>query len=438
MICPICRTEPSAWKDISEFRLKKVDPKGKKIEFVMCETCGFVTYLGRYQTEAEIKAYYKKEYRPAPQAQNLFTGERKLQYHAHFLAPLFEEWKKAEIDAPVIGEIGSAHGMLLNWIKHCIPYAEIHGTELTETYRRVAFHEYGIKLQDELPKDKKYDLLVSYHVLEHQLDPDLRLQEYASMLKDNGLFYLSCPIWFRDANNNSTFDIEYYWAPDHINSWSEEHLEWIIAKAGLEVVHKDTAIYGNTYLLKKVSTNVQQPVWDINKNLKIVKDLFDTWIALQENDTARAIATYPNCISAWIHHYELNKGNFHKDLKALNKFLDDAVAACPHSADALTFKGDVLSRYDRYEEAHNAFNLALKKKPNNPTILMGVANCYRKRAMKEKDPVKRELMLRDAINIGRMIMSISTESMGQSLSWVYHDCALLPVLDWSFHRFVPR
>lgn len=423
MRCPVCDTE-NKWENIDNVRLKKVG-------MCMCETCGFTGYPGKYKTEEEIKAFYRKEYRPGPQAGNLFTGERKLQYHEFFLQPIFEEWKSQGITSPVVGEIGSAYGMFLNWIKGHFPSADVHGTELTESYRKVAYHEYGLRLAEDFDTSKKYDLIASYHVLEHQSNPDVKLKEYADCLKDSGVFYLSCPIWFRDASNSATggFDIEYYWHPDHINSWSEEHLEHIINKAGLRIIHKDTAIYGNTYILAKnpVPYDGSVPTFDRAKYKSIAEKMFKCWQLIQENKTAEAISTYSNCPAAWINHYELNRAPFHKDKNGFDKFIKDAVEACPNSADTLMFVGDILSRYERYEESHDYLAKALSKKSNNPTILMGIANTWRMRAKKSTDPQKKNEYLKKSINILRFVMTISTEMMPQALSWVYQDEALLDV-----------
>lgn len=421
MRCPVCDTQDK-WKNVDHLRLKPS-------EMHMCESCGFVSYPLKYKTEEEIRAFYRTEYRPGPQVGNLFTGERKLQYHAHFLNPLFEEWQKAGLTKPVIGEIGSAYGMCLNWIKGIFPEADIHGTELTETYRRVAHHEFGINLVEDFDTSKKYDLIISYHVLEHQLDCDRMLAKYASCLKDSGVMYLSCPIWFRDASNSAVggFDIEYYWHPDHINAWSEEHLEYIIAKAGLEIIHKDDAIYGNTYILKRTSKPVMKKTFDASKYLKIAENIYKCWQLIQENQLKEAIEIHPNCTAAWINFYEYNRSNFHKDRAAFDKFLIDMTEACPNSADALMFAGDILTRYERYEESRKMLELALKKKTGNPSILMGIANTWRMMAKKEKDERKKEDYLRKSINILRLVMTISTEMMPQAITWAYYDEAMLPV-----------
>jgi len=418
MRCPVC--DKNEWVNVDELRLKKENME-------QCSCCGFISYPKNYKSEKEIIEYYKKEYRPAPQVGNLFTGERKLQYHSANLKDIFDKWKEEGKTKPVIGELGSAHGMLLNWIKKIFPEAVVHGTELTETYKRVAWHEFDIKLQDELPSDIKYDLIISYHVLEHQMDPDKKLQEYNSYLKDDGVFYLSCPVWFRDATNSAVggFDIEYYYHPDHINVWSPDHLKWIIAKAGLEPYWENHNTYGETYLLKKSDKTVQMPKFDKDKYYKIAESIFKCWNFIQENKTKEAIEAYPNCPAAWINHYELNRNNYHKNPEEMNKFIKDSVEQCQNSSDTLVFCGDVLSRYERYDEAQNLLEQAVKIKINNPSILFGLSNCFRMKAKKSLDVDTRNELLRNSINILRFIMTTSTEMMPQAVTWAYHDESLL-------------
>jgi tetratricopeptide (TPR) repeat protein len=329
-----------------------------------------------------------------------------------------------------VGEIGSAHGMFLNWLRGHFPEADVHGTELTIPYRNVAFLEYGIKLEEEFDYSKKYDLIVSYHVLEHQCNPDEKLKKYAECLKDGGVFYLACPVWFRELANGANipgFELDYYWAPDHINAWSEEHLEYIIAKAGLEIVYKNDNVYGNTYILKRSTKEAVKPEFDLARYEAFLDTAKKCYLLLSENKAQEAIALHKNMPSAWINHYEFNRAQFHKSREETDKYLKQSIAACPNSADTIQFASDILCRYERYDEALECLHKALERKPNHPTVLMAVANCYRMRALKETDPAKKKEMLLKCINIGRFIMTISTESVPQVLNWVYHDEALIPV-----------
>ncbi len=421
MRCPVC--EGTEWKNVDQFRIK---PSG----MAQCQGCGFVSYPKKYQSEDQIKAHYRNEYRAAPTVMNLFSGERKLYYHEAILGPLLKEWKEGGLIEPVVGEIGAAMGMFLNWLKIKVPGAQVYGTELTTTYRRVAKHEFGLDLTEEFDFKRSYDLIVSYHVLEHQMDPDLMLYRYAEALKPSGVMYLSCPVWFREATNfgQSGFDLEYYWAPDHINCWSEEHLEYVIKKAGLEILFKNTDIYGNSYILKRaVAEPSFDPKWDVNKYAQIVERLHKCWKLTQENETALAIETYPNCPNAWIHHYELHRSKFHENSAELEKFIQSGIAACPNTSDMLNFAGDVMTRYEKWDLAFDYFTRALRRKPNSPTILMAMSNCLRQKALREKDQVLKETLLNQALGILAHVRATSLELSATAISWMYHDQSLITI-----------
>ena len=419
MRCPVC--ESSEWINVDEHRVK---PEG----MCMCKACGFVSYPSKYKSEDEIKEYYRKEYRGAPQVASLYTGERKLHYHHYFLSPLFEEWKKVGLDNPVIGEIGSAFGMFLDWIRGQVPGAEINGTELTTSMRKVAKYEYNLNLTEEFDYTKKYDLIVSYHVLEHQLDPDLNLKKYRDCLSDNGLLYLAAPVWFRDLDNsaNGGFEIEEYWHPNHINSWGEDHLEWIIKKSGLSIVMKDSAIYGNTYLLKKTDNVIgEMPMFSPVKCLDYMKRAYKCWEHIKQNETALAIESMPNCPTAWVHHYEFNRAMFDKNKDAREGFMKQAEAACPTSGNIFVLLGDLRSRYEQFDSALAYFGKGLKYKPNNPTIIMGMSNCYRLMALKEKNPIRKAELIKASMDALQFIRKSSMEFRDKAISWLFHDATLL-------------
>lgn len=425
MRCPVC--DQTKWKNVDHVRLK---PSG----MAMCEHCGFVSYPKKYQTEEQIKAHYRKDYRPAPTNQNLFSGERKLWYHEMFLRPMIEEWKKAGVK-PAVGEIGAAMGMFLRWFQEQIECESVHGTEWTTSFRRVAAHEFDVKLDEDFDFSKKYDLIVSYHVLEHQMDPDKMLERYANCLKPGGIFYLSTPVWFREATNfgQAGFDIEYYWAPDHINCWGEEHLEEVIKRAGLVSIMKNDNVYGNTYLLRKMTlpefkeAGKSVAKFDQPKYLDAAERMFQCWKHIQENETALAVESYKNCPQAWIHHYEVNRAKLNDNREEMDKFLDMAIKACPNTADVLMMAGDVMQRYERWGDAYKTFEKALAQKPNNPTILMAMANCLRQNAMRMKDnPEKRVELFEKALAIVGRVRSTSLEIAPSAISWIFHDMAHIP------------
>lgn len=419
--CPCCDTV-GQYENVDRFRLKA---EGMH----MCKTCGMFGYPEKYKTEDEIKEFYRNDYRGAPQVHNLYTGERKLNYHAYFLTPLFEEWAKIGLDKPVIGEIGSAFGMCLNWIKSYFKDAEIYGCELTTAMRKVAKFEYGIDLTEDFDFTKKYDLIISYHVLEHQLDPDINLKKYADCLKPGGVIYLSTPVWFRDADNSAAgaFNIEEYWHPNHINYWSDKHLDYIVAKAGLQPILKNDEVYGNTYILKKSDKPAVMPEFNTAKYIDYADRAYKCWIAINKNETAAAVELLPNCTTAWVHHYEFNRARFNEDRESLEKFIEASQKACPTSGNLQVLIGDIYTRYEKYDKALEHFHKALKFKPNHPTVIMGIANCYRMKAVKEPDVQKKVEFVKKAIEALTFVRHNSMEFKDKAISWIFHDFSQLPL-----------
>ena len=213
MSCANCGGQK--WHNVDEHRIKKIrldplDNKSKPMDMALCVDCGFVSYPNMYSSNEEILTYYRKAYRKPPSHFNLFTGERKNHYHLSFLNDLFLSWKEKGFDTPKIAEIGAAFGPTLNLMKHLFPKGEMYGTEITTSFRRNAFHEYGIKLDEELDETKKYDLMISYKVLEHQMNPLSELEKYQRCLSDDGKLYISVPTWFNSLCNFGLpgFDLE--------------------------------------------------------------------------------------------------------------------------------------------------------------------------------------------------------------------------------------
>jgi len=247
MICCIC--ENDNWENVDE--LARFKPEGMSI----CTTCGFISYPQKYKTEEEIKQYYRKDYRNNPSAGNLYSGQRKLHYHNDFLKDVFaefnsESYKNSELN---VLEVGAAFGMALKNINNQVPHANIYGSELTRSFRRNAYQEFGIDLVEDFDQSKQYDLIMSYKVAEHQLDLHLRMKEYYESLKENGYLYISIPAWFDTLENFGAqgFDLNYYYDTNHINVWTKKHFEGLLEKSNFEIIKQDHICYGSTYLCKK-------------------------------------------------------------------------------------------------------------------------------------------------------------------------------------------
>ena len=267
MECINCHSND--WEVVDQYRLK---PKQMSI----CKNCGMVSYPSLWKEKSEILEHYKKDYRPAPTSNNIFTGQKKLYYHEAFL----KDWIKEQNDKdlkPKILEIGAAFGMVLNWFRMVVKGCGIFGTELTESFKRVCYHEYQIKLDDDFDDSIKYDLIMTYKVAEHQLDFDKELLRYRKCLSENGRLYISVPTWFDSMTNfgMAGFDLEYYYDTNHINVWTRNIFEGMLAKAGFKIEKQDHFIYDSTYLcsvLQELGTiTVKENVEDIKNRMANIK-----------------------------------------------------------------------------------------------------------------------------------------------------------------------
>jgi SAM-dependent methyltransferase len=427
--CPICDRSDS-WFDVDEYRHK---PQGMKL----CQNCGFVTYPEIVAKAEELKQHYRKEYRPGPNVQNLFTGQRKIHYHAHFLNDLFGEWKKEKLNCPDVFEVGAAFGMFLNFMRGNFPKARLSGSELTLTYRRVAYHEYGFQLLEDFDDSKKYDLIASYKVLEHQANPEKELRRYALALKDNGRLYISVPTWFHTMSNFGLdgFSLEYYYDKNHVNVWTRKLFETLLKKCGLEVVTANYVYYDSTYLcrrndeLMKEAPQFESPAEIIGKMGRI-KKAAEFYEGGDFDNALKEFPAYPEAITA---HYEKNRQKYDAILKqhGWEKFNEQVIApalkACPDNHRIAFFAADLNMRYDRYAEALDHLNACLQLKPMDPATLSAVATCFRQLAQKAQTPKEALEMLVSARDACRDLNKHSLQFANDAITWMFADEARLPM-----------
>lgn len=424
MRCPVCDRD-DLWENVDEFRYKKA---GMHI----CMNCGFVSYPDKYKSYDEIKNYYKKDYRSVPNEQSFFTGERKLQLHLTFLGDLIDKYNKEEKFVRVF-EVGAAHGLFLNMMKNMIERCQVSGTEWTLGYKRTAYHEFGIELFDDFQTDAPHDLVCSYKVLEHQLDPDKELRMYAENLTEDGLIYLSVPVWFDALNNfgQPGFDLEYYYSDNHINVWSLKLLRVLFQKAGLEVVKEDHFLYDSTFLLKRNDDEMKKPrvfedAEEIKSKMEKIKrasDLFD------ETEFEAAIAAYENFPVAYDGYYQKNKKRLNEEVGfdgIRDEFFKKALRNCPNSPEIILLCVTICMQYNKEPEAIKMLEEFLIKKPNDVGALFLLSDCYRVLGNRTKDPKKRAKLITNARETVRYIAGISSSERPKAIRWAYFDAANLP------------
>lgn len=407
----------------------------------ICKECGFISYPAKYKTKEEILAYYKKEYRPAPTVENLYTGQRKLIYHTVNLDVVFKDWIARQVKSPVVLDIGAAFGMFLHWLRHLRDQKgellfddkiDLNGVELTENFVRNAWHEYGLTLKSDFDESKRYDLIATYKVLEHQIDPDWELERYWKVLKDDGYLYVSVPTWWHELSNPGVpgFALEYYYHPDHINIWSRAAFTRILS-AGFEPIYGNTSIYDLTYVCRKKPEykRVDPVSSEYKENMKRLDLIKKADEALQRKEFKKAIDLWPNFPIAWRGLYEYNRADYHKMgyERIKEELCEKWLRMFPDSFDAYAFAGDVAVRYQKYDDALKYFEKTLQLRPKNDATLQAISNIYRLKAKKETDEGRRIDFQMKARDISRELRTLNGQWQVMTTNWIFDDNARIPV-----------
>ena len=422
--CPICDTT-GQWQCVDEHRNK---PEGMYI----CQNCGMVNYPDTIEQAEKLKEFYREEYREAPTVQNMYTGTRKLFYHGAFLGSLFQQWKKEGLVNPAICEIGAAFGMFLDWVRFNIPQAKVFGTELTKTYRRVAYHMFNLKLDEDFDASQKYDLICSYKVAEHQVDVDKFLRTYVESLTPNGKMYISVPCWFGSMTNFgvSGFSLDYYYHKNHVNVWTRKLFETLLLKVGLEIEKQNHTYYDSTYLCKRNDALMSAP-----REFEKYEEIIAKMAAIKKasllhdsGDFKGAIATYPNFPEAYRNLYELSRAQQHQlGFDGIYKgIIAEAITACPQAAQMHMFAGDLCMRYDNWAMAIGHFETVMEMRPNDTEAQLMMSQCFRQLASLERDTAKKEELIKNARNIMRSVSQTSMQTFAEAKTWEMRDNADLP------------
>jgi tetratricopeptide (TPR) repeat protein len=423
--CPICNTE-APWKNVDEYRIK---PSGMSL----CMTCGFVSYPDVILSTDKLKEFYREEYRDVPTVQNLYAGERKLHYHNEFLSEVFHEWASQGFITPTVCDIGAAFGLFLAWFKKQLPHAQLHGTELTLSFRRNAWHEHKFKLTEEMDTSIKYDFISSYKVAEHIPNIDKEIRKYAECLSDRGLLYISVPCWFDTLNNFGAtgFSLEYYYHKNHINVWSRKLFETLLKKCGLEIIKQDHVFYDSTYLCKRNDALMSVvPVYDDpNEVLSNLDRIKKAAIAFDNSQFELATQLWPNFPDAQIGKYESKRQQYHQQgFDGLHEnYLKQLLKDCPNSSVAMIFCADICMRYSKWDFAIEYLDKGLKMRPNDPGALTALAHCFRQLGNAATHPKEKTKWLEEARTATRYLKTVSIQNSHDCITWIYNDNARIPM-----------
>jgi SAM-dependent methyltransferase len=233
MICPVCS------KNTSRLMADKLR-SGENRKIFFCPDCE-MGILDNKQNEEELRRYYqknyRKEYKPAlaqkTNAKKLFDSYVNFQQNRlKLIKPYLKKGKR-------LLEIGCSAGMFLYNVRGKV--SEAVGMDFDLDSAEFARKKCGCKIYSdkltEIPlKEKSFDIICAFQILEHVKSPVEFLSEVRRYLNDGGILFLEVPNI--DDALISTYKLDYhfqfYFHSAHLYYYSRKALNIILKKSGFK------------------------------------------------------------------------------------------------------------------------------------------------------------------------------------------------------------
>ena len=134
-------------------------------------------------------------------------------------------------------EIGSGHGFFLEIMK--TNGFDIIGYDISKEKRKYSkkitdVPVYDININEKIPADNKFDIVVLFHTLEHITEPITLLKNIKKLLKPKGKILIEVPNSDDFHLKLNKFYKEFYWERAHIHYFNPKILKNVIRKSGFK------------------------------------------------------------------------------------------------------------------------------------------------------------------------------------------------------------
>jgi SAM-dependent methyltransferase len=214
----------------------KIQKNGNSAEFniMLCNSCGLIFLYPRFSAE-EIREKYKI-INDAGSANDRCKGSpaQNTEERSKRICSLLSGYGKCE----KILDYGGAQG---NNLKSFVEAKRsCHLTDYVH-FDTISGVSYMGEDESSLKSGDSYDAILLCHVLEHAAEPVQLMRNISAYLSENGLLYVEVPL--------GCFN-EWKWLDEpltHLNFFSEESVQYILKKSGLDVIHISTELQWVTH-----------------------------------------------------------------------------------------------------------------------------------------------------------------------------------------------
>jgi 2-polyprenyl-3-methyl-5-hydroxy-6-metoxy-1,4-benzoquinol methylase len=204
--------------------------------YIKCPDCSLV-FLNPIPTEESLSAYYNDAYNYDP-----FVYRDSVETQKGWLLGLIGKFWQAP--AGRLLEIGCSYGFFLDAAR--TQGWRVEGIELSDRAATYARTELGLPVVgstlSDLYKQRPvpYDVIVSWHVIEHLTDPTAFLREIAALVRPGGILALRTPNIDSAVAKLAGGGWEWLSAPDHIFMFSSRTLSRWLRSCGFEILLMQT------------------------------------------------------------------------------------------------------------------------------------------------------------------------------------------------------
>lgn len=236
--CPICNgLENSKLVDLNFFLFDDLNLSGA-MTLVSCDTCNSL-FNQTALTEQDFFNYYQSNEYYADSRSPGSGGLSNDDFTRY--SCIYDRVKKYCLtDSPKIIDFGCGKGGLLQWLKENTGAIPI-GIEASHVSRNFIQNTLNLIVHKSLDRlEKKADIIILSHVLEHLFSPINLLKQLQSLSFEHTTFYVEVPDAQDYISSTLNWRALYF---EHINHFSIQSLSRLVQSAGLSIIEQGTSCF---------------------------------------------------------------------------------------------------------------------------------------------------------------------------------------------------
>lgn len=214
------------------------DRNSNQVDNYVCSKCGFVSILPR-PTLSELTEYYQQGDFSKEGRNLLKPDDHKIAHsekYAHDRINILQKALKNEEQPERVFEIGCGIGSFLYYCR--AKGSEVKGIEPDFNFAHSGNEMYNVEILtdtlEEYQTDQTFNLIATFHVIEHVIDPNAFLEKIHNLLDEEGYLFIECPSIDRMYGEDSK---DFFWNV-HLNSFSDNTLQAFLHKNRFKVIKK--------------------------------------------------------------------------------------------------------------------------------------------------------------------------------------------------------